>query len=160
MFFFLILFYFIFFFSKNLFYKLIYFLIFYLIFILFFLFIKKDIFAFFLILLNASAILIFFTFLIISVNFKTKRVLKKNIIFFILLKIIFLFLNLKQLFFLFVFKYFPLIDLNSNLLFSINDLQKLGFMMYYHYCFWTFLISIFLTFFLIICLNILLKNDK
>ena len=27
------------------------------------------------------------------------------------------------------------LDLNSNLLFSINDLQKLGFMMYYHYCF-------------------------
>ena len=135
MFFFLSIVYVFFFFSKNLFYKLIFFLIFYITSILFFLIIKKDIFGFFLMLLNASALIIFFTFLVLSINFKAENKPKKNFIFLILLKLFFILITLKQKVFMFYLQYFPLIDLNSNLIFSINDLQKIGFLMYYYFFF-------------------------
>ena len=135
MFFFLSIVYVFFFFSKNLFYKLIFFLIFYITSILFFLIIKKDIFGFFLMLLNASALIIFFTFLVLSINFKSDNKPKKIFVFLILLKLFFILVTFKQKIFIFSLQYFPLIDLNSNLIFSVNDLQKIGFLMYYYFFF-------------------------
>jgi hypothetical protein len=86
-------------------------------------------------LLNASAILIFFTFLIITINFKNKKKQKKKFVFIILIKFFILLTIMKENFLLLLFQYFPLLDLNSNLIFAVNDLQKLGFLMYYFFFF-------------------------
>jgi hypothetical protein len=45
-------------------------------------------------------------------------------------------------------------------LFSLSDLQELGYTMYYFFFFWTILLAIFLTFLLIISLNLLVKKAK
>ena len=57
-------------------------------------------------------------------------------------------------------KYYTLIDNNSSLVFSLNDLQKLGYLMYYYFFIWTLILSTFLTLLLVICLNLIIKNIK
>jgi hypothetical protein len=86
-------------------------------------------------LLNASALIIFFTFLVLSINFKLKKKKKKKFLFFLLIKLYFLVFLSKQKIINLIFEYFPLVDFNTNLIFSLNDLQKLGFLMYYYYFF-------------------------
>lgn len=94
---------------------------------------KKNIFGFLLLLVNASALLIFIIFIILSINLKTK-IQTKNILFYIFyLKFVTLHLTTdvfnKEL------TYYSLVDLNSNLAFSTTDLHKLGFLLYYYFFF-------------------------
>lgn len=161
--------YYNFFFSKTFINKIIFFFLFYLFTVFFFFCLKKNIFAFLLLLINASALLILLIFILISVDIKEKPILKNKILikfknsFYI--KIIF-FLKFLYCFHYFKWSYsiflkknlYSLININSNLLFSLSDLQELGFLMYNFFFLWVILLSIFLTFLLIICLNLILKR--
>jgi len=125
-----------FYFSSNLLNKIKFFFLFYFFTILFFFFINKNIFSFLLLLVNASALLIFIIFILLSVNLKLHKFLKIPSIF------LFWYLKFTYLYFHYVFyfkleysseNFFSTVDMGCNIIYSLSDLQKLGYLMYFFY---------------------------
>lgn len=126
--------YIFFFFSRTLLSKIIFFFLFYVTTSFFFLYLNKNIFGFLLLLINASALLIFIIFILLSINLKIKTKPKKYFLYFLLIKFTVVGHNtFKNSICLGFNKYYTLIDNNSSLVFSLNDLQKLGYLMYYYF---------------------------
>ena len=104
----------------------------------------------------------FLIFILIAINLKNKIKPKKYFFFIIYIKF-FIFLDSffsNNLQFNYNNYFYSVIDINSNYIFSFNNLQNLGYLMYYYYFFWTILLAIFLTFLLIICLNLIIKVNS